>query len=252
MFKKTMTFDDLDGNEVSQTFYFNFNKKEIAELLEFGAIQKFAVPGKVYVPLETAMERLSTPVEVSGLTEQENTLQAYNIFQDLILDAYGVKGDDNVTFKKNKELRNYWESHVAYVELIWEFVGNPPLMGEFMESCFPPKMLAAAKKEMQKTHGNTLTSETLADMINEAERRQQDPATRIEPGLEAAQEALQPAPEVVVVAKAVADSGEPEKKIEDLTESDILAMDEVSFKKLDIQKLSKEQMQIAFRRKLQG
>lgn len=236
MFKKTMTFDDLDGNETSQTFYFNYNKKEIAELLEFKN-------------LEEKLEMLMKPVEETGLTQQENNQQAYDIFQDLILDAYGEKGADNVTFKKTPELRAYWESHVAFVELIFEFLENPKLAATFIESCLPPKMVAQAKEEVQRENAGKLSSETLSEMVQEAARRQEDPTTRIEPGLENIPEAIAPSAEMVEVAKAVADGGVPEKAIEDLTEQDILEMDEVSFKKLDPRKFTQPQLMAAFRRK---
>lgn len=239
MFKKTMKFDNLDGEEVTQIFYFNYNKKEIAELLEFQR-------------LEEKLELLTKPVEESGLTQQENNQQAYDIFQDLILGAYGEKGADNVTFVKNERTRAYWESHVAFVEMIFEFLENPQLAAEFIEKCLPAKMVQKAKEEMAADQGRKVTDESLTEMMQEAARRQQDPETRIEPGLDAAVEALQPAPEVVQAAQSIADGGTPEKKIEDLTEADILAMDDIAFKKLDPKKLSNEQMQVAFRRKMQS
>lgn len=234
MFKKTMAFDDLDGNEVTQVFYFNYNKKEIAELLEFKQ-------------LEEKLKMLSLPVEESGLTQQENTQQAYDIFQDLILDAYGEKGVDNVTFVKNEELRNYFKSHVAFVELIFEFLGNPPLAAQFIESCLPPKLVARAKEEIQAENAGKLSSSTLTEMVEEADRRQQDPATRIESGPEAATAALGSDPAVEGLAKNLAD--EPAKRPEDLTPEDIETMDDIAFRKLDAKKLSREAMLAAFMRK---
>jgi hypothetical protein len=171
-----MKFDDLDGNEVTQTFYFNYNKKEIAELLEFKR-------------LEEKLQLLTMPVEESGLTQQQNNQQAYDIFQDLILDAYGEKGADNVTFLKTPALRQYWASHVAFVELIFEFLENPKLAAEFIENCLPAKLVARAKEEIEAEGKGKLSSSTITEMNEEAARRQADPATRIEPGLEAAQAA---------------------------------------------------------------
>lgn len=228
MFKKTMKFDDLEGNEVTQTFYFNYNKKEIAELLEFKQ-------------LEEKIKLLQTPISESGLTELENTKQAYDIFQDLILDAYGEKGADNVTFVKNEELRNYWKSHVAFVELIFEFLENPQLGSEFIENCLPAKMVAKAKEELLAENQGKLTSSTLTAMVQEADRRQNDPATAIEPG------------DTSLVSPPVApeedDGGVPAKRPEDLTPEDIREMDDIAFRKLDVQKLSRETMVAAFQRK---
>jgi hypothetical protein len=245
MFKKTMKFDDLDGKEVEQTFYFNYNKKEIAELLEFGYISQFR-PEDITkrLPLEEQLTILTTPISESGFTQQENNQVAYDIFQDLILDAYGVKGVDNVTFVKDRKNREYFQSHVAFVEMIFEFLENPPEAAQFIEKCLPSKFVEAAKKELE-AKGNT---GTLAEMVAEADRRQQDPATRIEPGLEAARAALGESPEIEKAAIAIAEGTEKEKT-EDLTPSDIEEMDDIAFKKLDVQKLNKEALVAAFKRK---
>lgn len=218
MFKKTMTFDDLNENEVTQTFYFNYNKKEVAELLEFKQ-------------LEEKLKLLTTPVEESGLTQQENNQQAYDIFQDLILDAYGEKGDDNVTFIKNERTREYFKNHVAFVELIFEFLEKPNLAAQFIEQCLPAKLVARAKEEMQAQSQGKLSSSTLTEMVEEANRRQQDPATRIEPGLENAPEHIQerakelelaPNPDTSIVTDGLTDEEILAKKPQELTQPQLI------------------------------
>ena len=252
MFKKTMKFDNLDGEEVTQTFYFNYNKKEIAELLEFGRILRFDPrPGVEYLPLEEQMKRLSTPVEESGLSQRQNNEQAYQIFENLLLDAYGIKGEDNVSFNKTSELRHYWSTHVAFPEMVFEFLENPQLGAEFIERCLPARMVAKAKEEMAAEQRRSPSEVSLADMVEEAARRQEDPATRIEPGMQGAIDAGVATPEVAKLAEDVA-SGTKSVAPEDLTPEDIMGMDDVAFSKLDPQRLSREAMMAAFRRKSQG
>lgn len=242
MFKKTMKFDDLDGNEVTQTFYFNYNKKEIAELLEFGQVMKFSAPGSVRDPLEVQMKKLSTPVEESGLSQQENNQQAYEIFQNLILDAYGQKGADNVTFEKNWDLRNYWESHVAFPEMVFEFLADEKLAAEFIEKCLPPRLVEAQKAELREK--GVLVSSTVSEMVQEAARRQENPETRVAPGIEAAREALGENPEVEKLAKSV-------KKVS-YTPEDIAAMSDEEFANLDVRGLPQPVVLAAYKRKIQN
>lgn len=239
MFKKTMKFDDLNGNETEATFYFNFTKKEAAELLEFGYLAQFppADPERRR-PLEEQLERLKTPVSESGLSQAENNMQAYEIFQDLILDAYGEKGQDNVTFVKNERTRDYLKSHVAFVEMIFEFLAKPQLGGEFVENCLPPKLVAAAKEEMAREEAGKTTNAQIGAMVAEADRRQNDPATAIEPG------------DTSLLASGQDEA--PYKAPEDLTAEDVKAMDDIAFKKLDVQRLSRDAMLAAFQRKNQG
>ena len=261
MFKKTMKFDNLDGEEVQQTFYFNFNKKEIIELMQFGRIQSHTDVTREAIPLEEAMKKLNTSVEESGLSEIENSRQAYNIFQDLLLDAYGVKGEDNVSFNKTPELRHYWSTHVAFPELVFEFLENPALAAEFVEKCLPPRLVAQAKTQMQKESQGQLSSESLSEMVTEADRRQQDPATRIEPGGSEPTGVSQladhikkedaPAGQEGPMPVAPAEGGGVKaKEPEELTEQEIMEMDDIAFKKLDPRRLSPMQLQAAFRRKL--
>lgn len=264
MFKKTMKFDDLDGNEVEQTFYFNYNKKEIGELLEFGQLSQFP-SDKKRLPLEQQLTLLKTPVSESGLTQAENNQQAYDIFQDLILDAYGEKGADNVTFVKNERTRAYFQSHVAFVDLIFEFLENPRLGGQFIENCLPAKLVAKAKEDLASESKGQIEGKTLSEMVEEAERRQQDPATRVEPGTmpkdadpsvrglaEATADAEKKGRDVETIhggVDKIDDGSVPEKRPEDLTADDIREMDYVSFTKIDPQRLSREAMVAAFQRK---
>lgn len=248
MFKKTMKFEDLNGDDVEQTFYFNYNKKEAAELLEFGRILEFPPePDFVYEPLEKVLKDLSTPVEVSGLSQADNNRMAYLRFQSLILDAFGKKADDNVRFEKTVELRNYFKHHVAFVEMIFDFLGDEKQAAEFIEKCLPPRLVEAAKKEM----ASRKTPAEIDALVEEAARRQADPATRIEPGPQAAAAALGENAPVANLASAVAaDTGEvPEKKQEDMTPEDILALDDAAFKKIDVRRLTRESMLAAYQRK---
>ena len=235
MFKKTMKFDNLEGEEVAQTFYFNYNKKEVAELIEFER-------------LEEKLKLLSTPVEDSGLSQQENNQQAYDIFQELILNAYGEKGADNVTFIKNERTKEYFRSHVAFVELIFEFLENPALAAEFVEKCLPAKLVEQAKQEQAK-QGGKVSDASLSEMVMEADRRQQDPTTRIEPGMDAAIAAGVAPPEMANGEKGDAIEEIKRKDQGDLTPEDLEFLSDAEFKKLDPQRLSRETLMAAMHRK---
>jgi hypothetical protein len=257
MFKKTMTFDNLEGEEVTQTFYFNYTKKEIMELIELK-------------DLELKFKLLSTSMEDSGLSNTENNRQAYTVFEDLILDAYGEKSTDNVTFVKNDRTREYFKNHVAFSDMVFEFIADPNLMQSFIENCLPPKLVSQAKEELAKEHKGELKGATLREMVAEAEERQKDPATRIEPGPEAAREALGDPEPLGPVGQRIADQvtqdifgggaqegptpvGPDEEHLDydKISREDILAMNKDALDKLEPRKLSPSQMQAAYSRRMQ-
>ena len=209
MFKKTMKFDDLEGNEVEETFYFHLNRLEIAEMLELDQ-------------LDEKVTRLTKAKEEKGLNEVENTREAYNIFKDLILRSYGIKGDDNRTFKKSEEIRDSFKDHVAFEELIFEFIGNESYAAEFFENCLPTKLVEAAKADLAAKQA---AGENVGDNILVA------PAPT--------ETGLKPDPDT-------------EKTINDYSRAELLEMDQKLFDYLagtDPQKMDLPVLQIAMQRK---
>lgn len=126
MLKKTITYDDYNGNEITEDFYFNFTKLEIMEKeLELGG-------------LEETVRRLSATTDAPA---------AYAIFKDLVLAAYGKKSEDGRQFIKSPELLKEFEQSPASSELIIEFLNNPDSGAQFIEGTLPAKLVADVKKE---------------------------------------------------------------------------------------------------------
>lgn len=229
MFKKTVQFEDLDGVTVQETFYFNFTKLEIIEMLEVEELEK----------------------KVKKLTETEDAQEAYKIFKDLIVRAQGEKALDNRGFIKNADIRARFEASPAMSEIIIEFIQNPNLGAEFIEKCLPPKMVAEAKaaQEREKTSEATIT-----DMVTEADRRQQDPATRVEPSVQS-----QSMPETRVVSTSPDFPRELQVQLpdtdsaDDFTHAQLVAMSQEEFDAAagtDPQKMSQKVLTAAYVRKM--
>lgn len=236
MFKKTIQFEDLDGNTVRDVFYFNFSKLEVIEMLELD-------------DLENKMERLTEGADEKGLTNLENTREAYEIFKDLILKAHGKKSADNRRFEKvapdGHRYRDDFQASAAFDEMILEFLSNPALAAEFVENCLPPKMVAEAKAS------GKLDDTEVKNLVQEAARRQENPETAVKPGVppigeEATYE------EVRKSGLAVAPEPEPEKTFTDYTEKELLEMSQDEFVKLlpsHVKEYSRDQLMIAMQRK---
>lgn len=129
MIKKEIAFTNLDDKEVTQTYYFHFNKLEGTELdLEYGGLEN----------------------KMKELTETEDSKQAYLIFKDILLRAVGKKSEDGNRFIKNAEIRSQLEDSPALGELIYEFFEKPELVGPFMESMLPAKDVAEGKARAER------------------------------------------------------------------------------------------------------
>lgn len=142
MIKKTITFEDFNGNPQTEDYYFNLSKLEIVEMeLKFpegleGYIQK--------------------------ITETESGVEAYKLFKEIILSSYGVKSQDGKRFEKSEELRLSFEQSPALAELIFEFLSNADAGAEFVKGILPAALVAEAQKELdgKKTEDVQLPSET--------------------------------------------------------------------------------------------
>jgi hypothetical protein len=223
MFTKTMEFDDLDGKTVQQTFYFNFTRLEITKMLAFD-------------DLEGKIARLTTPAALKSLSEPENAKEAYGIFEELILNAYGRKTADNRGFEKNPALKQEWANHMAFPELIFEMLENTELAAEFMEKCLPKRMVDAAKAEMARNP----SAADIGQMVATAAERQADPATAMQPGTYPM--GVDPGPEEIVTGGEMVTQTPVEKP--EPTDEELLRM-----KPID---MTRDQIMRAMRLKSQG
>lgn len=149
MIKKFITYEDYNGNTVTDPFYFNMTK---LELLEWD------------LETEGGLEGL-----MKKLSETTDAKKAYYIFKDILLKAYGEKSEDGKTFVKSPELRVKFESSPALGELIIEFLQNPELSAKFIEGILPSAWI---KEAAAKNQESSETAETR--VLNELDSLSRD------------------------------------------------------------------------------
>ena len=136
MLKKTITFHDLDGNEVTQDFWFHLSK---AELLE----TEISTTGG----LKEAMQRLIDK------RDGENIIKTY---KELILMSYGERSLDGLRFMKEDEngrpLYKAFMETEAYSELFASLVTDDVAAAEFFNGVLPKEVLD--KMEEEEKAGN--------------------------------------------------------------------------------------------------
>lgn len=134
MFKKTITFKDLDGNSITEDFYFHMSPAELMEAestFEGGfsdhlrAIIKTQDGGKVFVAMK-----------------------------DILSKAIGRRSDDGRRFIKNQEIIDDFFQSDAYTELILEWLKNPQDAVDAFNAMLPDNLDQIAE-EMER-NGKTL------------------------------------------------------------------------------------------------
>lgn len=121
MLPKVITFNDLDGNEREQTFYFHMDKNEIYKMSrEAGG---------------------SMSNRIRRVMETQNIQEIMDIIDDFITRSYGEKDDDGIHFRKiardGHRLVDDFKQTPAYDKLFMELCSNPTEAAKFVEGIVP-------------------------------------------------------------------------------------------------------------------
>lgn len=129
MLKKEITYTDFDGNERTETFYFNMTETELGELdIDAGG---------------TLANRLTRIVQT------QNGVEMAKFFKELIVRSYGEKSDDGKFFDKgdNYEYGRRFVRHAAFDVLFRSLITDTT--GEsatsFIYGIVPTKIAEQAK-----------------------------------------------------------------------------------------------------------
>jgi hypothetical protein len=124
--KKTITYEDFNGETVSEDFFFHLSKAELVEL-------ELSHQGG----LSEALQRIVAAEDGKAIIAE---------FKNIILSAYGQKSLDGRRFIKNEQLREEFLSSEAYSVLFMELVLDAGKAAEFINGVIPEGMAEEAAK----------------------------------------------------------------------------------------------------------
>jgi hypothetical protein len=137
MLKKTITYEDFDGNERTEDFYFNISQAELVEMM--------ADAQGDYGDLLTKM------------VQAQNQGELIKVVKKIILKAYGQRTSDGKGFIKNEEVRESFATSEAYSNLFMELVTDDAAAAKFMVGIVPKALVprveqhfAAANRDLDK------------------------------------------------------------------------------------------------------
>lgn len=125
MTKKTITYEDLNGNEVTEDFYFRLTRTECTE-------KNITTPGG-YVEM------------IDRIVRAKDAPALYAAFKDIVLASYGVKSADGKRFIKNAEVRESFEQSQAYDIFMQELLEDDKAASDFLNSIMPKTSAKDAK-----------------------------------------------------------------------------------------------------------
>lgn len=134
MIKKTIKYVDFNGVEREEDFYFNLSKSELARM-QFEEEGDFG-------------ER------IRSIIRAKDTSKIMELFEGIILKAYGAKSEDGKHFVKKARdghlLADDFVTSPAYDELYFELIQDPEKFASFVNSLMPAD-LAEQVKKMQES-----------------------------------------------------------------------------------------------------
>lgn len=120
MLKKTITYNDYNGTERTEDFYFNLSQAEVMEM-------EMSTTGGLAEMIKNVVAKQDAPSIIK-------------IFKDLILKAYGEKSADGKRFVKSEELATAFSQTEAYSILFTELATDDKAAAAFVNGIVPKEI----------------------------------------------------------------------------------------------------------------
>ncbi len=114
MYKKIIKYQDFNGVDREEPFYFNLSKAELMEM---------------ELSTQAGVEEM-----IKMLIATKDNAKIVQIFKELILKSYGIKSEDGTRFIKTQELRETFQQSNAYSEFFIELISNTDEQVRFINS----------------------------------------------------------------------------------------------------------------------
>lgn len=136
MLKREITYEDFNGEEVTEVFYFNISKPELIEM-EVEYEQGFGVM-------------------IEKVIKSKDNKTLIKVFKDIVLLAYGKKSEDGKRFIKSEELRLEFSQTAAFSVLFMELAVNDNAAAIFLKGVLPKDMVEEINKAMLSSPPTTV------------------------------------------------------------------------------------------------
>jgi len=126
MLKRDITYEDFNGNTVTETLYFNLTSTELITLEASydGGLQK----------------------AIESIVATQNMREIIAQFQKIILASYGERTEDGKRFRKSDLIREEFSQTAAYDALFMELAGNADKAAEFIGAIIPKQLMDQVEK----------------------------------------------------------------------------------------------------------
>ncbi len=129
MLKRDITYEDFNGERVTDTLYFNLTKTEIIDL-------EVSHEGG----LDEAIKKIVKAQDIKSLIAE---------FKNIVLASYGVKSEDGKRFIKSDQLREEFTQTAAYDALFMELATDDDAAAVFIKGIIPADLASELSKSVE-------------------------------------------------------------------------------------------------------
>ena len=104
MYKKTVKYEDFDGNQREDTLYFNLSKTEIAEV-------EMSYPG-------------GYAKKLNDIGKSGDNKEIFSTFKSIVEKAYGEKSEDGRHFRKSPEIVSDFVNSAAFDQFMFDLLSD--------------------------------------------------------------------------------------------------------------------------------
>ena len=117
MLVKKIKYEDYDGNQREEDFYFNLSRAELMEM-------ELGVSGGLDAKIKRLSQTLDGP-------------EVMKMFKEIISKAYGIKSLDGKRMVKSEQISEEFMQTEAYSELLMELLTDPEAAAAFINAVVP-------------------------------------------------------------------------------------------------------------------
>ena len=134
MLKKTITYNDYNGNERTEDYYFNLQEAEIMKL-------EMGINGGL-------------TAKINRIIAAQDVPEIMKVFDELIGVSYGIKSPDGREFIKSPEITKSFMQTEGYNKLFMDFVTKEGFAANFFNELIPNVPDSQKSAEVVPISGN--------------------------------------------------------------------------------------------------
>lgn len=134
MYKTEITYEDFDGNTITEPFYFNLSKAELLEM--------------------QMMYPEGYEIHLKRLLESGNRKGMIEAFKSIIAASYGERSDDGKKFIKSPEISSAFMTSEAYSALFIRMCTEEDYAEKFISAIIPKELTAQVDRANMQAVAN--------------------------------------------------------------------------------------------------